>query len=76
MARFPAPKGECPRCGLIRRLNEFRKEWTGLRVCRPCFDPKPAELRPPRVKPEGVPLRNAAPETEPVFNKFTDGSHL
>lgn len=73
---MPAPWGECPRCGFKRRLNTFRKEWTGERVCRDCWDPKPAEMKPPRVKPEGVPVPNAQPETEPVFAKFTDGSHL
>jgi hypothetical protein len=41
------------RCGFKYRLNELKKEWTGLRVCKPCFDPRPAELKPPRYKPEG-----------------------
>jgi hypothetical protein len=72
-----APYGECARCGFKRRVTDLVKEWTGLRVCRDtCRDPKPAELKPPRVKPEGVPVHNAAPETEPVFAKLTDGSHL
>jgi hypothetical protein len=76
-----SPKGECPRCGGVFRLSQFKKEWTGLRVCHgtgthDCWDPKPADTRPPKVKPEGVPLPNAQPETEPVFAKFTDGDHL
>jgi hypothetical protein len=71
-----APWGECPRCGFIRRLTCFRKEWTGERVCRECFDPKPAELKAPRIRPEGVPVPNAAPETEEVFASHYDGSHL
>lgn len=75
--RSRAPKGECARCGFTRRLPELVKEWTGLRVCRDtCRDPKPKELRPPRVKAEGVVVPNAAPETEPIFHKYTDGSHL
>jgi hypothetical protein len=68
--------GECPRCGFRRRLRTFRKEWTGERVCKDCFDPKPAELTTPKIRPEGVPLPNAAPETDPVYAKYTDGSHL
>lgn len=68
--------GECPRCGFRRRLKTFSKEWTGLRVCRDCHDPKPPELNPPKIKPEGVPVWNAAPETEAVYAKYTDGSHL
>lgn len=71
-----APWGCCPRCGFDRRLNTFRKEWTGERVCRECWDPKPPEMKPPRVKPEGLPLPNAQPEPEPVFGKNMDGSGL
>lgn len=71
------PKGECQRCGFTRRVNELAKEWTGLRVCRDkCLDPKPAEMKPPRVKPEGLPVRNAAPETEPIFAHYSNGDHL
>lgn len=62
MARFDAPYGVCMRCGFKRRVNQLRKEWTGLRVCDECWDPKPAELRPPRVTPEGLPVPNASPE--------------
>jgi hypothetical protein len=62
-----APYGECMRCGFKRRLPELAKEWTGLRVCRDkCLDPRPAELRAPRYRPEGLPLPNASPQTVPV----------
>jgi hypothetical protein len=71
-----SPWGICPRCGFKRRLNVMKKEWTGLRVCPPCWDPKPAEMKPPKVKPEGVPVPNAQPEPEPVFATYHDGSHL
>lgn len=54
--------GICQRCGWQYHLSELRKEWTNLRVCPSCHDPRPAYLSPPRVKPEGVPLPNAAPE--------------
>jgi len=75
------PWGECARCGFKFRLNLLHKEWSGARVCRgpgtnDCFDPKPAELAPPGARPEGVPVPNAAPKTEPVYAKYTDGSHL
>lgn len=36
-------------------------------VCGPCWDPRPADTRPPKVKPEGVPLPNARPEPEPIY---------
>ena len=76
-----APWGECARCGFKFRLTQMRKEWTGRRVCKgpgtnQCWDPKPAELKPPKVKPEGLPKPNAAPKTEPVYAKYTTGAHL
>lgn len=75
--RSRSPWGECSRCGFKRRLPELVKEWSGARVCRDtCRDPKPPELKAPRVKPEGVPLPNAAPETEPIFARYSNGSHL
>ncbi len=65
-----APYGECQRCGFKRRLTALRKEWTGLRVCRDtCWDAKPPDHKPPKFKPEGVPVPGAAPETEPVFGR-------
>lgn len=54
--------GICQRCGWQYRLSQLRKEWTNLRVCNSCYDPKPADMSPPKVKPEGLPLPNAAPE--------------
>lgn len=58
------------RCGfVVEPHTKLRKEWTGLRVCKECWDPKPAELRPPPVKPEGLPVRGASPEPEPVFRE-------
>lgn len=75
--RFPSPWGECMRCGFKRRVSDLVKEWSGSRVCRDtCRDPKPAELKPPRIKPEGVPVPNAAPETEPIYASHYDGSAL
>lgn len=56
------PWGLCDRCAFKRRLRSLRKEWTNLMVCAECFDPRPAELTPPRVGPEGVPLKNARPD--------------
>lgn len=67
MAAFGAPWGECMRCGFKRRVNRLSKEWTGLRVCSDCWDPRPADTRPPRVQPEGLPVPCASPETTPIF---------
>lgn len=74
------PKGECMRCGFTRPLNMLCQEWTGLRVCRDtCADPKPADTRPPNYSPEGLPLPNASPQTEPIFREdypFEPGEDL
>lgn len=56
--------GICDRCGFQKRLRELRKEWTGLMVCTPCYDPRPPELTPPVVKPEGVPMPNSRPDNQ------------
>lgn len=65
------PYGQCTRCGLVGRLSDFRREYTGVRVCKDCVDPRPAELTPPNLYPEGVPRRDAQPrmpivEQEPI----------
>ncbi len=64
----PYVKGECQRCGFKKNLSDLKTEWTGLRVCDRCFDPKPEDRKPlPVFKPEGLPRQNAAPQTAPVF---------
>jgi hypothetical protein len=59
--------GQCQRCGFKLRLNEMRLEWSGLRVCEECWDPRPDQLSPPVVYPEGLPRPDAAPEFPDVF---------
>lgn len=62
----------CDRCGFKVRHRQLRKEWTNLMVCAPCFDRRPADTRPPRLKPEGLPVKNARPEPEPIFRDPND----
>ena len=59
-----AAKAICDRCGFEFRLRDLRKEWTGLMVCSADYDPRPREMTPPRVKPEGTPLPNARPDNQ------------
>lgn len=61
------PWGTCMRCGFDKRLDELSLEWTNLRVCRDCHDPRPPELSPPNVYPEGLPRPDASPEMPVVF---------
>jgi hypothetical protein len=56
----------CDRCGSQRRWSERRKEWTNLIVCPECLDPRPAELSPPDVRAEGLPIRDARPEPDAI----------
>lgn len=65
------PYGICDRCGFKYDLSQLRKEWTGLMVCPPDYDPRPADTRPPAVKPEGVPVPNARPEP-PIIERDPD----
>jgi len=63
--------GQCPRCGFKKRLNDLRLEWSGLRVCSPCWDPRPDTMSPPVVYPEGLPRPDAQPELPDAFIQTT-----
>ena len=41
----------CDRCGQRYRYLKLRKEWTGLKTCPDCFEPKHPQLEPssPRI---------------------------
>jgi hypothetical protein len=66
----------CDRCGLDYRRSGVRKEWTGLIVCAECLDPRPAELDPPNLWPEGLPLPDARPEPDGSDTNTTTRSDL
>lgn len=53
--------GSCMRCGQTKFTSELRLEWSGARVCQRCWDPRPEQLSPPNVYPEGLPVPDAAP---------------
>lgn len=53
--------GSCARCGRTKFTSELGKEWTGLRVCSDCHDPRPPQLDPPNFYNEGLPVPDAAP---------------
>lgn len=61
-------KGTCDRCGfVVEPHRKLRREWTGYLVCPPCWDARPPDTRPPKLKPEGLPVRDARSEPEPVY---------
>jgi hypothetical protein len=53
-------KACCDRCGLDFKARELRLEWTGLRVCDDCWDP-----RHPQDLLKGKADRQAPPWTRP-----------
>ena len=59
----------CDRCGFKFRHSALRREWTGNLVCPVDYDKRPPDTRPPKLKPEGLPVRNARPEPDPVFRE-------
>lgn len=50
----------CDRCGFDYRMSQTIKEWTGLRVCRKCWEP-----RHPQEFVKGVPDRRAVRDARP-----------
>ena len=69
--RSGQPWAICDRCSFKRRHMTLRKEWTGLLVCQECYDPRPADLSPPVVGPEGLPIRDARPDPGDVLGPNT-----
>lgn len=63
--------GICDRCAFQKRLRDLRTEWTGLKVCCDCYDPRPADLSPPRIYPEGQPVKGARPDPGDVLGPNT-----
>lgn len=58
--RLGSWKAICDRCGAQRHAEGLRKEWTGLRVCRECWEP-----RHPQDRLKGKADRQAPPWTRP-----------
>lgn len=51
----------CDRCGQRHRRWTMQTEWTGLKVDPKCLDPRPPQMMPPNVYPEGIPFLDARP---------------
>jgi hypothetical protein len=54
----------CDRCGQRWRRSRMLTEWTELKVCPICIDPRPPQLTPPDVYPEGLPFPDARPQQD------------
>lgn len=51
----------CDRCGQRHRRSAMIVEWDNLRVDRKCLDPRPPQMMPPNIYPEGIPFLDARP---------------
>jgi hypothetical protein len=50
-------------------------EWTGLKVDAKCLDPRPPQMTPPNIFPEGVPFVDARPPQD-NSDRLQDDSSL
>lgn len=59
-------RGICDRCGFERALSSLKEEWTGLKVCKDCWDPRhPQDFVRGVRDDQSVP--NPRPEPNDVF---------
>lgn len=77
------PYGICDRCGWKFRLDELRLEWTELKVCKSCWDPRPVHLSAPSIDSnEGAAIPGSRPEQleqaddEDLAFQYRDGSSM
>ena len=65
-ARGRHSRAVCDRCGFAYPYRVLKREWTGLYVCRECFDYKHPQLTPPSLRGEGIALKHPRPEVSVV----------
>jgi len=67
----------CDRCGAKYKMEDLAKEWTGLMVCSPCYEPRNRQDFLKGV-PDGKPKEYSRPEATEVFvdTTVTPDSHL
>lgn len=53
----------CDRCGFEYGYHDLRPEWTGLRVCDACWDPKHPQLT-PKARQDAQALRQPRPDRD------------
>jgi hypothetical protein len=51
----------CDRCSNRYRRSQMITEWDGLKVDAKCLDPRPPQMIPPVIYPEGLPFFDARP---------------
>lgn len=67
MGKYASGKNQgalCDRCGFRYPYAEIKAEWTGLRVCPDCWEPKHPQLEPTKKDlSDPKPLRHPRPDT-------------
>jgi len=58
----------CDRCGDKIKYQDLKKEWTGLKVCKTCLDPKTALEFPTNFPVDPEALRDPRPDTDTEAN--------
>ena len=59
---------ECQRCAFTYRNSEMKKEWTGLIVCKPCYEPRhPQDFV--RARPEDTSAKGLVNPTQDVIDQ-------
>ncbi len=65
----------CDRCGGRYRRSAMITEWDGLKVDARCLDPRPPQMIPPVIYPEGLPFYDArSPQDNP--DRMQDDTYL
>lgn len=54
----------CDRCGDEIRYRDLKSEWTGLRVCKSCWDPKTPLEFPKNFPIDAEALRDPRPDND------------
>ena len=57
-------KAMCDRCGIEIKYQKLKAEWTGLKVCRDCWDPKTALEFPSNFPSDPEALRDPRPDND------------
>jgi hypothetical protein len=65
----------CDRCAQRWRRSQMLTEWDNLKVCPVCIDPRPPQMSPPLVFPEGLPFPDSRPPQD-LPDRLQDGSAL
>lgn len=65
----------CDRCSQRHRRSGMLTEWTGLKVDGKCIDPRPPQMFPADVYPEGIPFVDARPPQDNA-DRWTDTTYL